>query len=244
MDNLFNVLVSAATIVGTGLVGSLAVVLPSTFSTSHNTGIVFNRAAAAEIEARKVPAVKVWIDPGYEKGTHNTPAILAKFNPFLNATKAEIEAWEEIKIVEDEGQFEQFMYDLNSTEMVDELPVDMVERVEVQNPDHYHTLGLETVCVPRNTVRVNRMGMVRNNTLTLLAEIDQLGLDTSLHLPACKCHLCVPFFNNGPKVYDTIGNADHADSFFSYGMKDTDNPPDWDDRDTLADDWYDSQLYV
>jgi hypothetical protein len=40
--------------------------------------------------------VEEFVDAGYEKGTFNTPAILARFNPFLNATFEEIEAWNEV----------------------------------------------------------------------------------------------------------------------------------------------------
>lgn len=235
MENVWNLVASAAVLASAGVFGSLVAVIPGTgiFETK-SSGMVFNRAVAIEIEERKAQPSKpkVWIDPGYEKGItgRDRDQRIARNNPTNWATAEEMEMWDAIAEFDKEpASFEHTSINCNEPEIMEEEPV--LSPVVLDSLDSYY----------------------------------DLQVDESDHHDTCVCFKCCPFGVSamGAKIakvkantqalisdLDTIGNPDRADAFYSSGidwskLKDSDLPPDfYNDDDNLSQDWYDNQLYV
>jgi hypothetical protein len=234
MENVWNLVVAATTVVGCGLFGSLVAVLPGTgMFESKSSGMVFNRAVALEIEERKVESKKpkVWIDPGYEKGItgRDRDQRIARNNPANWATAEEMEMWETIAKCDKEGMsFEHTSVNCEEPEIMEEEPVlspkviaslDSYYDLQVDESDHHDTCVCFTCCPFGVNAYGSKISKVKANITALLSDLD------------------------------TIGNPDRADAFYSQGidwskLKDSDLPPGFYDDDNLAQDWYDNQLYV
>lgn len=238
MENIvINLMASIGLIVSTGLLGSILVVLPDTGLLPKPEPKKYKFVQVSRTLVKKIQE-KEWTDPGYEKGVFNTPAILARFNPHLNATQDEIDAWNEVTF--EEPAFEHISINCEETVEIEESTLSL--NVMDDEADHPDTCDC-FVCCPFG---VNSMGSkiskVKANTQALLSDLDTIGNPDRADA----------FYSYG--VTDALLKKleDERIAFEKefYGplknwkIVESDLPSDFYEDDNLAQDWFDNQLYV